>query len=136
MKKRDVVEAIILNKNGEVLLQKKDLNYKTIPGGYWMLFGGEIEEGEAPETTIKREIKEELGYEITESNLFAIKDYNVEGKFEGKRYIFLIKFNGKISDLRLEEGAGFAFFDKSELDSTNIEKEFELKTLKEYFSGQ
>ena len=59
------VPAIIINDKGEILLGKrsKEAIYYV---GYWGLPGGLPEYGEKMEEAIKRELKEELGVEVTE----------------------------------------------------------------------
>jgi mutator protein MutT len=54
------VPAIIRNSRGEILLGKRSKNMPYYPD-YWGLPGGLIEYGETVESTIKRELKEELG---------------------------------------------------------------------------
>src|SRR3989344_7233868 len=122
MKKRDVAEAIIYNERKEVLMQKKTIDYPIYPGGVWCFFGGEVEDNENPLETVKREIKEEIGIEADDEDIELVyeRDYKIDTRFEGKQYGFKVRFRGKLSDIRLNEGAGFAFFDKSEFDRINI----------------
>ena len=47
--------AIIMNSNGEFLLQKKDSTYKW-GSNTWSFFGGKIEINEDPLKALKREI--------------------------------------------------------------------------------
>ena len=70
MEERNVAVIILLNKDNEVILQKKDLGFRTWPG-YWCFFGGGIREGEKPEETIKREIRAETGLELDNLELYA-----------------------------------------------------------------
>jgi 8-oxo-dGTP diphosphatase len=55
--------AILYQKN-KFLMQLRD----NIPGilypGYWALFGGHIESDETPDVAVKREILEEIGYDL------------------------------------------------------------------------
>lgn len=44
----------------------------------------------------------------------------IDTKFEGRGYPFKVKFNGKLSNLKLTERVGFLFFDKSELDRLKV----------------
>ena len=118
--KRDVVGAIVIDNRGRILLQKKTVDYIAVPGGGWCLFGGEIESGEDPKKTLKRELKEELGVDFDDIRFFSNHHYQLDSGFWGEEYTFIVKFNGKISDIRLSEGAGFAFFDFSELGSINL----------------
>lgn len=53
-----------------VFLQKRDKDAKRLPD-YFGFFGGGIEEDESPESALKREIKEELGIEITDAKHFS-----------------------------------------------------------------
>jgi mutator protein MutT len=135
MEKRDVAEAIIVNNKNEVLLQKKTLDYLTVPGGYWTVFGGGIEDSENPEQALKREVKEEIAFNINKFKLFKIKDYKLPTGFYGKRYIFEVLFDKEISNIILKEGAGFAFFDISEINSIKVDP-LCLGVLKEYFLEQ
>ena len=130
---RNVSEAVIFNSKGEVLLQKKTKDYPAIPGGWFLFFGGEIEENEDPKDAIKRELKEELGTDIEVLENIAILDYVLIGKYKGKRNIFKCKFNGNISDIKLSEGGGFAFFDYSELHFSKVEESV-IEILENYFA--
>ena len=132
MKKRDIVEAIIVNKKNEILMQKKTMNYKTVPGGNWCFFGGEIEPEESPEKAIKRELKEEINLDVKEMRLMKTKGYQISNRFKGKTYIFIIHFTGSTKDILLNEGAGFAFFDYSELNSIKTAG-WEKEIIEEYF---
>ena len=64
--------------------------------GLWDIVGGHGEEGEAPEDTLKRELKEEIGIEPTEYRLFyevPVDDDNEPYQF----YIFLVtEWEGEI----------------------------------------
>lgn len=110
--------AIVVNKAGEFLLQKKTLDYKWFSGG-WSLFGGGIKDGETPLEAIKRELKEELGICFEKIKFFKKNSFEIgNNSFENE--VFLVNFNGRISEIILNEGAGFAFFSKEELNSLNI----------------
>lgn len=60
------VFAIIRNENGQMLLShRKDMDI-------WNLAGGGVEDGESPQTAIKREIKEETGLTVSIKRLVAL----------------------------------------------------------------
>lgn len=63
MKRVEVVGAVLVNENDEILCALRSQTM-SLPG-LWEFPGGKIEAGESPENALKREIKEELGVEIT-----------------------------------------------------------------------
>lgn len=69
MKKIDVVGAVILNENNEVLCALRS-QMMSMPG-LWEFPGGKIEPGETPEASLIREIEEELGCTIEVGGLIA-----------------------------------------------------------------
>ena len=133
----DVAVAIIVNKNYEALLQKKDMGYPWFPGK-WCLFGGGIEDGEDPETALRRELVEELKFNIGDEIMkFKVQNYQDETDKKikkGRQYVYLVDFKGEISDIVLNEGAGFAFISKKELGDIKI-NEHDFNVLKEYYSS-
>lgn len=64
MKMRVTVSGIIKNSKGEVLLCKMPANRGAYPGK-WAIPGGGIEEGEQIRETLIRELREEVGLEVT-----------------------------------------------------------------------
>jgi 8-oxo-dGTP diphosphatase len=57
---------LVFNNSGRVLLQKRD-NIPTIQEpGKWDVWGGHCEAGETPEACAVRELREEIGVEITD----------------------------------------------------------------------
>ncbi len=61
--RRDVATLALYNAEGKVLLQHRTDDAPRLPG-YWALFGGGIEEGETPEQGLKRELMEEIEWEV------------------------------------------------------------------------
>lgn len=130
MEERNVSTCIIFDKNKRILLQKKTLDYPYWPDGPWLLPGGEIEKGETAEQAIIRELKEELCNDFDVKFFKIIKFRNPNG-LNVKENTFISNFNKDISSIRINEGAGFAFFDISELDLINIIP-FHFQIIKEY----
>ena len=65
MNKLIIVVAVALIKNKKVLFQERP-SEKSMPF-LWELPGGKLVEGESPEAALIRELKEELGINITGS---------------------------------------------------------------------
>ena len=64
------VGVIILNENNEMLLEKGASTKKQSPNK-WALCAGHIEAGDTPENAILREVKEEIGIDITKNDLIV-----------------------------------------------------------------
>lgn len=90
-RKRMGAIAIIFNQKGELLIVKP--SYKE----RWLFPGGAVEENESPMSACMREVKEELGIELTHHNLqFLCVDYvpaNAE-KDENLQFVF---YGGELS---------------------------------------
>lgn len=62
-----VASAALIDADGRVMVQQRPAD-KSWPG-WWEFPGGKIGEGETPEATVVRELREELTIDITESCL-------------------------------------------------------------------
>jgi 8-oxo-dGTP diphosphatase len=103
---------IICDKLGNILLQLRDEEPEK---GKWVLFGGSVEKGETELQAIKREIKEELEYEITDLTFF--KKYELG---DIKQPIFISKEHLELNDLTLHEGEEMRFFSPQEIPNLAI----------------
>jgi len=119
---------ILENNDGKILLQLRD-NKPSIPyPNCWGTFGGHIEEGETPEEAIKREIKEELNYDLIDfefCNIYFFKNYVI--------YIFKKTDKKiKISDLKILEGQKGEFLTLEEIKKKNCSFN-DKKIIEDYF---
>jgi mutator protein MutT len=99
--------AILTNNQGKILFQLRDENGRN--PNKWGIFGGGIKKGETPVKAIKRELKEELGINISKEKIsqerkLPLIDYYIFG--------INLKKNPKISDLK--EGKNMKFMTKKE----------------------
>jgi 8-oxo-dGTP diphosphatase len=72
----DVVAAIIINHKNEILIARR--KPEKSQGGLWEFPGGKIEQGETPEESLKRELKEEMNIEVEIYNYFGENIHHYE----------------------------------------------------------
>ena len=72
--KRTIVSALIFSKDGKLLMGKKNPVKGGVYPDCWHLPGGGIDEGETLEQALKREIKEEVGLDISSYNPVLIPE--------------------------------------------------------------
>lgn len=100
---RRVVSCWIMNKKGEVLLQKRALTKKRNPGR-WAKTGGQVDKGESVEDAIFREVKEELGIEVPKEQIKVINiKKNDKNKHFSYHYIFVVDYKIEECILQKEE---------------------------------
>lgn len=79
-----IVEALILNKKGQILLGRKRKGEGLYPDS-WILIGGRWGYGEDPKESLRREIKEETGL-IVKSESMRLVDSRIEGGKYNREY--------------------------------------------------
>ncbi len=103
---REVI-GFIVNEKEEVLLQKRSKNKKIKPN-LWEVCYGHVSKGEEPEEAIIREVREEIGLEITSKNFSPLgieltQEFYEERYHNTFSYIYLIRTNKKVSDFKMQE---------------------------------
>ena len=121
------VSAILINPQGQVLLQQRDNNPAIRYPGHWSLFGGTIENGESPETAVAREVKEEIDFDMVNFGLF--REFVQNNKRE---FAFAGELSASLDELTLSEGQGMNFFYPSQLKEVQIRPD-DKDTLEQYF---
>jgi len=75
-----VIHLHIINRMGELFIQKRSMNKDLLPGKWDTAVGGHVDYGELLETALFREASEELGFE--QFNPIYLKSYIWESKRE------------------------------------------------------
>ena len=122
------VGIIIENDKGEILLQQRDDKVKLFPF-CWTLFGGAMEEDESPEDAVKREIKEEIGLDI--SGFTHFNNFQFGSIFQ---YIFYKNLNLDLSKINLNEGKDIRFFSFNEIKDLKLA--FNMKEIIDKFKKE
>lgn len=79
----------IVFENGKVWLRKNERNE-------WELPGGKIDKGEQPDETIKREILEELGFEIKIVTVINVHIYTIRSSPNESHDVFIVSYLCKL----------------------------------------
>ncbi len=104
------VAIAILPADGKFLMQLRDNIPTILYPGLWGLFGGHIEAGETPEIAVKREIMEEIGYQLLEPQKFGCySDARVI------RHVFYAPLTVDIDKLVLGEGWDFGLITPAQI---------------------
>lgn len=116
------VYAFIIDDNRNILLQKRSSNKKLWPNMWDVTVGGHVDAGEFGRQALIREVKEELGIQINDSDikyLVGSTSINVQGDIINKHYneCYLIVKNIDISDIKIqkEEVSEVRLFSKDEI---------------------
>ena len=112
--------TIIEDAQGRLLMQLRDLYEGIYWPGKWGLIGGGIEPGEDILTAGLREIKEETGLSLTPEMLTPFAKINSVSRSGSKLFIFRTRLAIRPCDIRLGEGAGFAFLTPAQLADIDI----------------
>ena len=87
--------AIVSDGRGRVLL----LKHRFRPGSGWGLPGGFIEKGEQPDAALRRELREEIGLEVEQLKLFAVRAFKKPKQVE---IVFMGQAIGSTDELNFE----------------------------------
>ena len=68
------VTAGIIEKDGKILIARRKA------GAKWEFPGGKLEEGETPEECLKRELKEELNFDVEVRDFVASSKFYLKGR--------------------------------------------------------
>lgn len=128
------VAVFIINDKKQVLLQKRSANKRFNPNK-WALCAGHVDAGESLESAALRELKEEVGIDITINDLkpFAEREFTIRDSNSHVTYFYYTKSNLNEKDfiIQKEELSEVKWFNidevidmiKSKDDSTVFRKE-------------
>ena len=106
---------LFLNSRKEILLVLRD-DMRNIPyPNMWDIPGGYVEANETPEQCIVREIKEEMGLNINEHQLFSVTEFT-----DRTEYTFWIEADLDINKIHLTEGQCLRWFSHDDVRITKF----------------
>lgn len=112
------VSSWIMNKNGEILLQKRSANKPRNPNK-WAKTGGHVDSGESVKNAILREVKKEVGIDIPKNQVEILEIYKSKdsnNKYFAYDFLFIVDY--KIEDyvLQKEEVSEVKYFTIEEME--------------------
>ncbi|MCX7949405.1 MAG: (deoxy)nucleoside triphosphate pyrophosphohydrolase [Treponemataceae bacterium] len=109
----EVVAAIVYNDTGQILCTLR--SHTMHNGGLWEFPGGKIEKGEDPREALQRELREELGIEVTLEKM----PYGESQVPHGESVIHLTAYKAyhREEPLHLTEHAAYLWLDPAYLSS-------------------
>jgi isopentenyl-diphosphate Delta-isomerase len=135
------VHIWLFTSNKKILLQKRSLTKKVFPGLWDISVAGHIAAGETILASAKREILEEIGLEIKESDLVKIgtrihQVSHANGIQDNEHHhVFIAELKAPVSELKIqeEEVADIKLFDLSVLKSTKNLENVLLSRFHDYY---
>ncbi|TLU83928.1 MAG: NUDIX domain-containing protein [Chlorobium sp.] len=120
---------IFYNRSEQVLLVLRD-NIPTIPyPNLWNLPGGHIEEDEAAEECIVREMFEEIEINVVGCKLFRVYEFS-----DRTEYVFVKEENFDLKNITLHEGQRLQWFTRNEAGQAELAHGFK-EVLDDYFKS-
>ena len=110
--KINVAAAVIVNAEGKILLSLR--HQHSHQGGKWEFPGGKFEQGETTEQALHRELKEELGIDIQQTEPFIKLTYHYPEKSVKLHVLKVISFKGNAES---REGQQVEWMSKDKLST-------------------
>ena len=116
----DAVAAVIRRADGQFLMQLRDARPDIWYPGAWGCFGGALDAGESPLEALRRELREELEFELRDAVPISRLEFDLQavGLRKYFRAYYLVQMDdAEIKTLVLHEGQRMKAFSYQELTS-------------------
>lgn len=101
--------AILVTKEGKIILQQRNIDPQLINSGKISMFGGTLKKNEPLIDGLLRELEEELELKVNKLKIIKLGKYEKTRQLDGQDhtiYVFVIK-NIALDELTLHEGKRF-----------------------------
>jgi 8-oxo-dGTP diphosphatase len=101
---KEIATILLFDSERRLLIYLRD-NKDSIPfPDHWDFFGGHIEQGETPEQALRREVKEELGIELDQWQLFRVYTCLEGDVYPNIKHVYWGILDKDAAELTLYEG--------------------------------
>ena len=114
----DAVAAILVLDDGRYIMQLRDLLPEIFYPDHWGCFGGAVDNGESPDESLRRELREELEFEVTQARVFTRFEFDLRPlgqKRVYRTYYEVPVSSADFSTFVLHEGAQVSAFRAEEI---------------------
>jgi 8-oxo-dGTP diphosphatase len=120
---KQVVGAVLVDAEGRVLLQQRDDKPGLRYPNFWTFFGGAVEDGEAPDEAIQRELAEEL--ELGDLPMRFWMAYQcpartIPGLVVTTNFVYIGHMTRPLETLTLHEGQAMRYFTRAESETLTL----------------
>lgn len=128
--RQQVSVAGLIDRCGAVLVLRRSQKEGFLPG-IFALPGGKVEFGESPEMTIRREIAEETGLQVTDPVLLGARSYMTkEGSQHNIELLYFVRLPNEESTVLLSDAHDeYRWIRADELPGLNLPNEDPIKVL-------
>ncbi|WP_137701694.1 NUDIX domain-containing protein [Marimonas lutisalis] len=109
---------------GRALMQLRDGFARIASPGKWGFFGGAVEPGETLEAAARREFSEETGVDIDGDAVRPHVRFASQALSGGLVHVFVLERRLEPAEVRLNEGAGFAFLTRAQVEQFDLIENF------------
>jgi 8-oxo-dGTP diphosphatase len=100
----EIAQVLLFDRRGRLLIYLRDDKPEIPFPNHWDLFGGHLENNETPEQGLVREIREELGIELTHWTFFRRFDCVVGDAYPNVKHVYWSQISQAADELILHEG--------------------------------
>jgi 8-oxo-dGTP diphosphatase len=115
VREKHMVSFVLVNPQGEILLQQRDDKPTIAFPGHWTIFGGAVEdEDESLEVAVMREMWEELELSLPLRHwyTYTCPVRSIPGELDVIVNVFVGEINRPLDTLTLREGQAMGYFDR------------------------